>query len=379
MAYSIQEILSTKITTRVVTREAAANRYLLSLFGMQPGGFAERAVGHRQFGYDVFNDTRTVAAARGPGAPAATVTRQKVGRVDGVFPRFYEKLPLLSEELHNFRQIGGPASIYDERGAAYVLRQQRYMGQRLGNNRLLLLAGMLRGALYGHTSGDATYYDFTSSGADFTINWQRPSGNTLKFNMDGGGDIISASWATASTDIPGHLRSINSKLQIATGTTLDLIICPANVWNAVMNNDAVQAQAGTSNPPFTQQERVIGTDANGRPQTVILGRIAAQPQVQWLITNEGIKIGTPGSESFVQYVPDNYIWWGPMPSPTFYEMLLGSEPVNEGYGAQEVVRFGAHAWTKLVDDPAGRMLYTVDNAIPADYIPAASGYGTVIY
>jgi hypothetical protein len=379
MTASLHEILSTKITTKVVSREAGANKYILTVFGMQPGGSAERQVGHRSFGYDIFNDTRTVSQGRGPGTAAATVRRQAVGRVDGTFPRFYEKLPLLSEELHNFRVIGGPTSVYDERGVQYVAKQQRYMGQRIGNARLTLLAGMIRGKIYGTKSGDDCYYSFTSSNSTFTIDWQRDSGNYNQLNYQAQGNIITTSWANPAADIPSHLGALNAALQSVTGTTLQLIICPNDVWRYVLSNDAVQAQAGIGNAPFTQYERIVGTDANGRPQTVIMGTIAAIPWVRWIVTNEGIKLGTPGSETFVQFIPNGNFWFGPEPTTDLYEMLLGSEPVNEGYGAPETVRYGVAAWTKQVDDPSGRMLFVLDNAIPADYIPLASGLATCVF
>lgn len=375
MVASINEILSTRVTSRVVRTQAGVNSFLLRLFGFNPGGFAERDMGHRQFGYDIFNDTRTVAQGRAPGAPSATVRRQPVGRVDGVFPRFREHLFLPSEEIHNFRVIGGPNSVYDERGVQYALRQQRFMAQRLGNNRALLLAGMIRGKMYGHRSGDDTYYDFTSTSSTFTVDWQMPSAN----QTDVGG-IIDKTWSDPSADIPGHLRAMNASLQASVGTNLEMIIISNATWNYMLNNDQVQAQAGTSNTPFTQQVRVVGTDpGTGLPQTVIEARITAIPWLRIIVTDEGIKTGTPGSESFVKFVPDNYMWWGPTPSAEMFEMLLGSEPVTEGYGAQEVVRYGAYAYTEIVSDPAGRKLHTGDNCIPANYVPTSNGYATVVF
>lgn len=375
MAASINEILSTTWTTRVVTRQAGVNRYLLRLFGFEPGGSAERVHGHRQFGYDIFNDTRTIMQGRGPGVAAGTVTRQSVGRVNGVFPRFYEKLILLSEELHNIRVIGGPSSVFDERGVQYAIRQQRFMGQRLGNLRSLMLGGLFRGAMYGHKSGDDIYYDYTSSGAAFTVDWKMPAGNQ---NQCGGN--ISATWATSTTNIPNDLANLNASLQQTVGTSLELIICGSAVWQNVINNDYVQQQAGVAATPFSILDRVEGVEAgNGRKQTVIRARLVCAPWIDWIITDEGIKVGAPGAESFVKYIPDNTMWWGPMPSPEYFEMLLGGEPVNEGRGAPEVVRNGAFAWTVPVSDPSGHMMYSLDNCIPANYIPACNGLATVVY
>ncbi|MEM4360039.1 MAG: major capsid protein [Candidatus Bilamarchaeaceae archaeon] len=372
MPASLHEVLSAQVTTRVVSREAGANHYLLRLFGMNPGGAGEVKVGHRHFGYDIFNDTRTVGQGRLPGVAAGTATRQSVGRVQGVFPRMFEKLPLLAEELHNFRAIGGASNAFDSRGVQYTLRQQRYMGQRAGNFRALLLAGMMRGKLYAHRSGDTIYYDFDSTNAAWEIDWKTPASHQ---------SLITATWATETNDVPAMLNNINAHLQKTVGTSLGTIICPVNVWQAVINNDYVQALAGVSNPPFSVQERVPGVANNGMAQTVIRGRITAVPWIDWIITNEGLRVGPPGNETFQQFIPDGHIWFGPQLGTdvgTYFEMLLGSEPVSEGYGAPEVERFGLYAWTKEVDDPTGRILYTLDNAIPANYIPASNGMVQVI-
>lgn len=371
---SIAELLSTKITTGVISREAGINQYLLRRFGMNPGGFAENPVGHRQFGYDIFNDTRTVSQGRAPGVAAATITRQKVGRVNGTFPRFYEKLPLMGEELHNYRVIGGPSNVFDEGGARYIERQQRFLGQRMGNNRMALLAGMFRGKMYAHQSGDTIYYDFTSSGAIFELNWQTPADNKDQLN-----GLITKTWSDPTADIPGNLRNLNARLQSTLGTTLDQIICPVNVWNYISTNDNVQAQAGIGQPPWQTFRREVGVDANGQPQTVLIGVITAFPMVEFVITNETLKLGIQGSETSTQYIDDNCMWWGPNASRRYFEMLLGSEPVSEGYGRPERIAMGMTGWTKLVDDPAGRMMFSLDNCIPAAYVPAASGYATVVF
>src|SRR5579863_10389452 len=110
MAGSLQQILHPIITTKVISQIAVAENPLLSLFGFEPGGPCELQTGHRQWGYDIFNNVRTAAQAAAPGEPAKTVTRNPVGRVNVTCGRFHEKLPLLAEELHNYRPKIGRAS-----------------------------------------------------------------------------------------------------------------------------------------------------------------------------------------------------------------------------------------------------------------------------
>ncbi|CAB4191737.1 Major capsid protein GpE [uncultured Caudovirales phage] len=380
---SLAELLSTKMTARAVTQVAATTSELLNFFGFQGNdsktdGRNVRRVGHRTVGYDIFNDARTVGSGRAPGTAAGTIRRQAVGRVEVTFPRMYEKLPLLHDELHNFRKIGGPSNEYDEAGKDYIMKQQRYLGQRAANFRLLLIAGMMRGgALYGHVSGDDIYYDFTSSGAAFTVDWKMPAGNKTQLNMTGSGSIIDASWATTSTNIPLHLAQINAGFQYLAGTSLKNIIINSTTWQYIINNTKVQQQAGTSATPFETFKRDVGMGSNGRPLTVQHATLRACPFFDFMITDAVIEVGPLGNTSTVKLVPDGYAWFGPEPDSNICEMLLGSEPVNEGYGKNTSVQYGAYAWTKEVDDPAGVFMYSLDNALPAWYIPNASAWGQI--
>lgn len=383
---SLSELLSTKVTAKTVTQVAACTSELLNLFGFQgnePGsdGRNVNRVGHRKFGFDIFNDARTSAMASAPGTAARAARRQRVGRVEGEFPRFYEKLPLLLDELHNFRRIGGPSSEYDNVGKDFVMKQQRFLGQRLANARLLLTTGMLRGALYEHQTGDDVFYNFDSASAQTTIDWQIPAANKSQLNMLGEGSIINADWATASTDIPSHLAQINAAFQSLAGTQLKTIIMNSKTWQYVLNNTAVARQAGTAATPFETFRREVGQGTNGRPLTNQMATLKACPFYDIVITDAVIEVPTTGGShattTTVKVIPDGYVWFGPEPSKDIMEMCLGSEPVNEGYGKATTVQFGSYAWTKEIDDPACMCMYSLDNAIPALYVPKATAYARV--
>lgn len=383
---SLSELLSTKVTAKTVTQVAACTSEILGLFGFQgndPGsdGKNVRRIGHRKFGVDVFNDARTSAMSSAPGTAARTTRRQKVARFEGEFPRFYEKLPLLLDELHNFRRIGGPASEYDDMGKDYVTKQQRYLGQRLANARLLLTAGMIRGALYEHQTGDDLFYNFDSVSPISTIDWNIPAGNKSQLNMLSTGNIIDADWATAGTNIPLHLANINSAFQNLAGTNLKLILINSTTWQYIINNTAVARQAGTSATPFETFEREVGKGTNGRPLTNQMATLKACPFYKFVITDAIIEVPTSNGSHMTttttKLIPDGYAWFGPEPTPELMEMLLGSEPVNEGYGKATSVQFGSYAWTKEIDDPACVCMYSLDNAIPVLYVPKATAYARV--
>lgn len=380
---SLSELLSTKVTAKTVTQVAACTSEVLNFFGFQgnnPGtdGKNVRRVGHRKFGFDIFNDARTAAQASAPGTAARTTRRQRVGRVEGEFPRFYEKLPLMYDELHNFRRIGGPASDYDEAGKDFIRRQQRYLGQRQANARLLLTVGMMQGVIYEHQVGDDVYHNFTSSGG-IAIDWRIPTGNKSQLDMLGAGSIIDEDWASASSKIPTHLSQINSAFQTLSGTQLKTAILSSATWQYILDNTAIQRQAGSAATPFETFERKVGMGTNGLPLTNQVGKLKAAPFYDFIITDAIIEVPTTtaNSTTTVKIVPDGYVWFGPAPTNDVMEMCLGSEPVNEGYGKPTTVQFGSYSWTKEIDDPAAMCIFSQDNAIPALYVPKATAYARV--
>lgn len=382
---SRNEILSTRITLKAISRVAAATSQALMEFGMQTGGPNVIPFPQRRGGYDIFSSTRSVASVRTPTASAAVVRRKAVGRVDFEIPRMSEMLPLLYEEMHNQRTIGGSMTDIDTRGERYIARQQEYMANRAANFRLALLGGMLRGATYIHADGDRTYLDYTSSGAIGTIDYQIPAGNKSQLDMLGGGNLVTGSFASSGTDIPGILLNIDAAFQKLWGGRLDFAMCSSATWNYIIQNDYVVQQAGFSNPPWSVLERTAGMGTNGKPNVTFRARLSACPWMQFLVTNEGIDIGSSeDSLTYTQLVPDNYIWLGPDPQgpnggANLMEMMEGPGAIVEKPGGEVTIRNGLHAWVFENMNPAVAELFTEDNALPALYVPNATAYATVIF
>lgn len=387
MALSIDQMLSVTYTTKVISRVAASTNTIMRRFGMQGGppgsgirGTNVRFVGHRQFGYDIFNDTRKVAASTAPGAAAAVSKRQSIGRVQGQFPRMHDSLVLPAEELHNRRPLGGSSSVFDERGQTYVARQQTFLGQMAGNFRSMLVGGMLRGKIYAHRSGDRIYYDYTSTLANWTIDWQIPSGNLSRLDMLGTGNLIDATWENPGANIPNMFLKVNAAFQQLVGSRCDVAIMNAYTWNLILNNDYVIQNAGSSAPAYTVYDRSDETMENGMPNTTFECSIAAVPWVRIIVTDEGLDIGnTDGLTTYTKFIPDGYVWFGPNPNPNYMEMLEGDEPIAEGPNMAETVKGGLSAWSYQSWNPTARQLFVLDNAMPALYVPAATAYAQVVF
>lgn len=364
---SVSDILAPKQILKVVSRVKPALTTLSSLFGFNIGGSNRVQFGGRHFFYDVFNRSRAVAGGRAPGQASDLITPQKVGEVIGVFPRAAETMALTYEDIHNRRRIGGPVNELDSAGERYITRQEMYLGERFANLIEFQTAAMLRGSYVFVQNGDRLHHDFTGSGT--TINFRIPSGNLDQLNMLGGGNLIAASWATASTDIPAHLFNINSAMIQLTGYALKHCFCKSDVWQYVLNNTKVAAQGGTSNVVFER----IAQDADGN-FTAVLRSI---PWLQWHIIEHGLEVGTSGT--YTDLIEDDHIAFAPDPSPEWCEYLEGSEIVVEGpgVGAAKGEQFGFYPYAYPMHDPAGWNLAAVHNGMPALYVPAAIAYADV--
>lgn len=357
----------------------AAEKWILQFMGMAPGGANEQFFGHGRNGsYQVFNNTRQIGRGRAPGIAAATAKRNPIGVVPIVYPRMHESIPMLAEELHNLAQIGDPR-MRDEAGAAMIRRQTQFLAQKAGNWRAAQVFGMLRDSLYVHSDGDDWYFNFTSSGSAFQVAHQMPSGNKDQLNMLGSGNILDISWANPSADIPKHLGSIDAAFQQLYGGRLENVMVQSAVWQHIIKNDHVASQAGIANTPFRRFERQVGTREDGSPLNVAVGELTCRPGCTFWITDEGLDLGVPGSETFTKYVGDNAAIFMPSPDSGAFAMQLGSEPIAEYDGGPESVRSGFSSWSKKSANPTVTELFALDNALAINHIPNSTAYGTVVF
>jgi len=357
----------------------AAERWILQFMGMAPGGSNEEFFGHGRTGsYQVFNNTRQIGRGRAPGAAAATAKRQAIGQVPIVYPRMHEMVPLLAEELHNLAQIGDPR-VRDEAGASMIKRQTQFLAQKTANWRAAQIFGMLRDSLYVHSTGDDWYFNFTSASAQFQIDHQMPDDNKSQLDMGTGSDIIDVSWDNPSADIPKHLGAIDAAFQELYGGRLENVMVQSDLWQNIIKNDHVASQAGIANTPFRRFERMVGTREDGSPLNVSVGELTCRPGVTFYITDEGLDLGAPGSETFTKYVGDNAAIFMPSPDRNIFSMQLGSEPIAEFDGGPESIRRGMSSWSKRSANPTVTEIFALDNALAINHIPNSTAYGTVVF
>ena len=381
---ALQSLLSPQTLTKVISRQAATSSWLLNLFGIQPGGGSILNFGHgREGSYHIYNNVRTIGQLTAPGTAAARRNPQGVGKVSFTYPRMHDSTSMLAEMLHNLGRINDPRT-RDTAGADMLRRQTKTLAQLAANFRLAQLVGTLRDSLYIKQTGDAAYFDFAASGGGAQIGQQAarmPAGNKAQLNMLGAGDIIDASWATATTDIPGHLGKINAAFQQLCGGHLSGIVCGTKVWNAVINNEHVAAVHGSANAPFMVLERAALDPSVGSTQlNVYRARLNVYPDIIFYITDEGLDVGAPGSETFTKYVGDNYaLFLGHEPNDDVIGCYQGSEPIAERDGGPEDVKVGMASWSVKRSNPTSTDLFVLDNSLVVNHIPASTAYGEVIF
>jgi hypothetical protein len=328
------------------------------------GGGGTKPNSGRYFGWDVFNETREVAGGRAPGTPPSRIAPQPVGHVNGVFPRVHETIPLLYEEIHNLRRIGGNPQDIDVAGESYIVGQEEILAQRFANHKEFQFVGMCRGKYYYTQTGDDIAVSLTSGAQE--INFQVPAGNQGQLDMLGGGDIIGASWATSSTDIPAHLFAIDAAFEELMGLPLRHAWCNSNTFNYVLKNDEVKELSGTANVVFDRFERIAGTND-------FIVMIKGLPWIQWHVTNGVLKLDGATTKLFA----NDEVLFCPDPNPSWVQYYEGSEVVIEYPGATPTERYGTYFWAEPTTKPAGYELTGVHNGIPALKIPNAIAFADV--
>lgn len=378
---TLQEVLSPSVVNRVISRIKVPQSRLQNFFGMQLGGPNNNPIGRRVFSWDIFDKTRTIAKIRAPGSGPATTAPQTVGRVAGTFPRVHEEVRLDYEKLHNLRALGRPAGEIDQMGLNYITRQEEFLATRFANFREFMTSRMMKGSFDILQDGD-DWIPVDAGNGTFSVDYKVPAGNKNQLNMLGSGNIIDARWDNSGTSIFSHLTSINQAMEQLTGRPLRHVWTDSTSWTSVLTNTQIHDVGGTANTVFAQFDTVDERGPDGLPVNEFTGVLRAIPWLKWHIYDAGLDVATTGgSTTFTRFFDSTYgeTIFLPDPGPDWVEMVVGSEPVIEAYGAPPVERFGFYAWTFSNIKPASIELIAVDNAIPALYVPKAIAYGKTLF
>lgn len=368
---AILSILTPSVVTKIVSTIRAPGSILSRYFGWNVGGANVGNVQGRTYTYDIYDFVRDVARGRIPGSSNNAIAMNPVGNVSISLARSGEKVALDYNTLLQIRTLGENAGVRDVAGKRYIERQAKTLRQRQDNFREFVAAGALcNGGSYGFYIVNDDMIPTFSSTANILVDHKIPAANKLigaafapGLVLDGTTNLVDASWAVASTDIPGQLQAIDAGLQGQAGNPLKHIIVNFSVWKNVIANDKVRALAGTSNRPFaswtnTGMKLPDGTDAG-----VFSAVLEGLPQYEWLICNSKIKLATTSGTTLAdtRVVQDDYVTFMIENDNMWIQMIEGSEIVKDNDLAPPVEREGFYSWLLEKADPARFELHALQS------------------
>jgi hypothetical protein len=381
MANILSDILKPSVVTKIVSRIRTPATPLANFFGVGLGGSNVEQVTMpvRSYTYDIFDHTRRVANGRLPGVPAGSVAARSVGNNTVVLGRFAQKLPMDYHKISGIRSIGQHAGNIDRMGTSYVEKQAKELNRMFSNLREVLIGSLMRGGVwYYFAVGDDLVPSYTSSSALFGNDLQVPSSNKLiggafaaGLQMDTGADTITATWATATNDIPLMLQKVDAGFQRQVGEPLRHVFCNHTVWNNVLQNTAVRQLAGTSATPFASWTLEQKKAQDGSPLGWQSARIKGLDWIEWHISNHGLDIYDGSSSyTFTKILPDDYALFCIEPGD-WLKGVEGSEVVKFNDWAPANVETGFKSWVMEKADPARFELHGLDNVALELNIPKA--------
>lgn len=368
---AILSILTPSVVTKIVSTIRAPGSILSRHFGWNVGGGNVGTVQGKTYTYDIYDHVRDVARGRIPGSASGSISMNPVGNVSISLAKSAEKIMMDYNALLQIRTLGENAGSRDIAGKRYIERQAKTLRQRQDNFREFVAAGALSyGGTYGFWIVNDDLIPTFSTSAQIQVDHRIPTANKLigtafapGLVLDGSTNLIDASWAVSSTDIPRQLLAIDAGLQGQAGNPLKHIIVNNTVWSNVIANDKVRALAGTSNTPFAEYSKLAVKNPDGTDAGVFAATLKGLPQFEWLICNSKIKLATTSGTTIAEQrvVQDDYATFMIENDNSWIQMIEGSEIVKDNDMAPPVEREGFYSWMLEKADPARFELHALQS------------------
>lgn len=351
-----------------------------------------------QFVADIFNNTRLTSTLRAREVGPAVIKPQKVGQVVANSMRFYEMRPFSLNQIANMRRLGSNRTDQlDAMGQEYLTRQMDDQIRRAVNMREFALVNAMKGGFkvvkVGEDNLQCVPTSYSSVSAEFSVDFQVPATHKSQINL-GGGNIIDASWSTASTKIITHLRKIRAIAVERSGLPITDMWCNTTVFNYILNCTEAQNQGGSSFRVFDSLS--VKEAAGSGPDFANVGRkemlnvvLRALPELTIHVYDDGLVLpkdqATPAyaedyvetadsNSQFVKFLSDTEVLLTPPPSRAseWLDMYAVMEIIQRGYADQPEQVYGMAAWGRRRPDPVPQYeFHVLDNYCPFLKIPNA--------
>ncbi|MEM7227251.1 MAG: major capsid protein [Planctomycetota bacterium] len=182
--------------------------------------------------YKQVNGTRKTARIQQYGSPSEKRSLSGVQDKPVVLLHTFEHINHAASVLINLQSTNGD----DQRmGQEEVDRQTTEFAQLFTNLRLAaMFSAFGLGAIHFDSDGNMLP---SATGAAVTVDFEIPAGNKDQLNVLGAGNIIDASWATATTAIIRHVQKIQEAAIKKTGYPIVHAIYGANILDYLLNNN----------------------------------------------------------------------------------------------------------------------------------------------
>lgn len=347
----------------------------------------------RVFGWDQFNKTRTVATMTAPMTDANVIRRQKIGTKTGALLRMAEKLQIFDEEIANLRPPGAPIGTLDARGEQWAVRQIDFMTQRHRNlMEYALVKTFLGGFGLAQTGQQYRITELNASGNAFDIDQGIPASHKAQLALgDSGENLIEKSWDDPSCDIVTFFFALKAAAIRETGFDPKHVWISSKVAGYLMQNIGLQSIAGSANRVWNT---VTGETAQVDPASRNLGgysiKFNAIPWIDFHVNDVVMSVGTSvdpqGTDGtnvsdVTRLLPIERAIITPDPSPEWFTVYEGVEPVREQVNSSPTFARGFHSWSRSLYNPLapGREAYMLDNFLPVMLIPNAIYCPTIVF
>lgn len=271
----------------------------------------------------------------------------------------FEHIEIKASDITNLDDPDGNKQVL---GRQEVERQVQETRTILDNTRMAsLMSALSLGAVYYDADGNLLA---SSSGAQVTVDFQRPSGNEGQLDWDGSGAIIDATWATNTTNIMRHLQEIHEAALKLSGYGLSHAIYGANILQYLLTN--THAKELINRTPANQ------TAASRSQIPAGFGDLTWWPGYKWFYEDEDGTIQPFVGADEIVFIPE--------PDPTWFEWLEGTYAVPSapmfngdasGFAGSLMEVQGRFAYGEVVMNPPGGRFHYGDTFLPVVKVPKA--------
>lgn len=331
--------------------------------GILPEGMfraTRRFLGNVGYYFKVIS-TRQVARQVRYGSPSVAIKLRGVSKVPVTLAHAFEHFDHEPNLVAVLKSLDDRIQLL---GAQEVGRQAGQFTQRFVNaRRAMAYSALTTGKIMFDDEGELT---MKTSQAAITVNFGIPAGNKGSLNALGAGVIITASWATATTDIPLQIAGIQVAAARLTGYPITEAYYGKNVPSYIAKNTAMK-EFLKMNPGSNQAVR-----RGDIPDGFI--------NLNWhqaygaFYTREDGTSHQFWTDDMVVFTPNiaDVGWWdfleGSYSIPTDVGQMYG-DAIQALNSLQTV--FGLFGYATVIHDPAGIRQYAGDTSLPVIVVPKA--------